>query len=973
MQTIHRHIGIPGIAIAAALLALAALAVFLVSNGVPSAQAGHQQYAAPTNLEVITLSATSVRLTWNGPERPSWWGASSFYTINYEKKGSFTVEGVGSVGSANGGAETITGLDAGAGYRFRVKTQSTAGHNDSPWTDWLTVTMPTVSVSNLGQSYFGPLSTASWSRAQSFTTGGHSKGYTLPVIEAAIGGTATDAQRGGVRAELWSSSGGSPGAKVADLLVPDLAVAGTKSFSARSSPMLMANTQYFFVFYTTDGHNVGIRSTGSNNEDDGALDGWSIGDLAYRLTKDPGATWAPDRRLPVSLMIRVNAAPNYSPTDLSALLVEGSTDGTSFAALTGDAAVAPAFDAATTGYGATVANEVTHVRLTPTVGVTGGATAQVGKSSSLASVTDGSASGAIALDVGANEIIVRVTAEDATTQDYTVTVTRQPQHCATSGSLTGLTITGTVTRSGVAVAVPITSIAAFDTGSSSHAIRVPSDLASLTFTPTWTETAVTGVILYRGNSDGASTRDSTRVGETTASGTALTMSPVQYPALCVRESGATSEQMTHNIDVQRFEGLSFGGATVDDKAYTAGAETPNFSSGNYRGEDALALALPEATGGGDHIDYTATGLPAGLSMGQDRIIRGTPEEATTSPTTVTYTATDDVGGTASLTFQVTVNPPVTFDATALLPFTNDIIEYTVGQENSLNITLPAASGGTGTLTYHLDNRDPRVSISEYATGLFFDPSTRVLSSGVGEEEPPAGQRYALSYWAEDENGAMALAIGRITVAAPPSLAAIDDQSFTVGDAVSLTLPEIVGGSWQVGWSVLRYRLEPEIQGLSFDSEPLTRTLTGTAAVTGSTELTYTVTDRNGVSASRSFTLTVAASPNAPASSPALTALSMSQAGLVVLDWESVEGATGYVVQVRAADGSYPAQAVESLPDGARMISYNSRTDIGEGRMAQAVVAGLTDGSYKVRAAAVNADGAGPWSAEADVTVKVGGL
>ncbi|MCY4663742.1 MAG: fibronectin type III domain-containing protein [Acidimicrobiaceae bacterium] len=417
--------------------------------------------------------------------------------------------------------------------------------------------------------------------------------------------------------------------------------------------------------------------------------------------------------------------------------------------------------------------------------------------------------------------------------------------------------------------------------------------------------------------------------------------------------------------------LSFGGATVDDKAYTVGASAPYPADTTA---DQEQHKLPEATGGYEDVTYTATGLPAGLSMGQDRIIRGTPEEATTSPATVTYTASDESSGSSAfLTFQVTVNPPVTFDAAALLPFTNNIIEYTVGQGSPLSITLPAASGGTGSLTYHLDNRDPRVSISEYATGLFFDPSARVLSSGVGEEEPPAGQRYALSYWAEDENGARALAIGRITVAAPPSLAAIDDQSFTVGDTVSLTLPEIVGGSWQVGWSVLRYRLEPEIQGLSFDSEPLTRTLTGTAAVNGSTELTYTVTDRNGVSASRTFTLAVASGPNAPASAPALTALAVAQRGWAVLDWENVEGATGYVVQVRAADGSYPAQAVESLPDGARMTSYDSRTDIGEGRMAQAVVAGLSDGEYKVRVAAVNADGAGPWSAEADLTVKVGGL
>ena len=547
------------------------------------------------------------------------------------------------------------------------------------------------------------------------------------------------------------------------------------------------------------------------------------------------------------------------------------------------------------------------------------------------------------------------------------------------GHLSGLDIKGTVTRGGETYTFQLIPDPWFDSTTEEYTIKVPSDLASIIFTPTWTGDQVYEVRLVERTNRFYVAGGSKEIAVTTTSGTALTHSDnPRFPTLRARntQGGGLKDKYQHfNLEFVTAASPRFGTATVDDMAYTAGAETPNFNSGDYDGEDVLTLALPEAAAESysGNVTYTATGLPAGLRIGQDRIIRGTPEEATTSPVTVTYTAADEIGGSASLTFQVTVNPPVSFDAAALLPFTNNIIEYTVGQGSPLNITLPAATGGTGSLTYHLDNRDPRVPISEYATGLFFDASTRVLSSGVGEEEPPAGQRYALSYWAEDENGARALAIGRITVAAPPSLAAIDDQSFTVGDTVSLTLPEIVGGSWQVGWSVLRYRLKPEIQGLSFDSEPLTRTLSGTATATGSTELTYTVTDRNGVSASRTFTLTVASGPNAPASSPALTALNVAQLGWVVLDWESVEGATGYVVQVRAADGSYPAQAVESLPDGSRMTSYNSRTDIGEGRMAQAVVAGLTDGSYKVRAAAVNAGGAGPWSAEADFTVKVGGL
>ncbi len=115
------------------------------------------------------------------------------------------------------------------------------------------------------------------------------------------------------------------------------------------------------------------------------------------------------------------AAALSSDADLSGLTASSSTDNMTFSALT----LTPStFDADTTAYTATVANNVTHVKLTPTVSDTG-ATVKVGKAGSLAAVTSGSASGAIVLVDGANEIKVEVTAEDGTKKTYTVTVTRQ--------------------------------------------------------------------------------------------------------------------------------------------------------------------------------------------------------------------------------------------------------------------------------------------------------------------------------------------------------------------------------------------------------------------------------------------------------------------------------------------------------------------------------------------------------------------
>ncbi|MEO6755394.1 MAG: cadherin-like beta sandwich domain-containing protein, partial [Chthoniobacteraceae bacterium] len=76
--------------------------------------------------------------------------------------------------------------------------------------------------------------------------------------------------------------------------------------------------------------------------------------------------------------------------------------------------LAPAFASSTTSYTASVTNGTTTLTFTPTV------------SSSLAAVTvnGGSASTPVPLNVGTNNVSIRVTAQDGTVKIYTVTVTR---------------------------------------------------------------------------------------------------------------------------------------------------------------------------------------------------------------------------------------------------------------------------------------------------------------------------------------------------------------------------------------------------------------------------------------------------------------------------------------------------------------------------------------------------------------------
>ena len=419
---------------------------------------------------------------------------------------------------------------------------------------------------------------------------------------------------------------------------------------------------------------------------------------------------------------------------------------------------------------------------------------------------------------------------------------------------------------------------------------------------------------------------------------------------------------------RHFSSLTFGDPEpeVDDKTYTAGAPTPKRSLSL---DEVIGLKLPMAVGGGYIHTYTATGLPAGLSMSYDLIIRGTPEAATDSPATVTYTVTDEAGNTASLTFNISVAPPVVFDAEDAVTFRGSSFEYTIGQAGLMSYTLPSASGGHGGLTYHLEYVDEGTTvlrtIDDNAPGFSFDSATRVLTSDTGGSAPSEEAVYPVKYSGVDRNGGRATLYNTVAAREAPTLSAIADQSFAIGDAVSLTLPKAEGGSLGYGSTPLEYTLEPEVDGLTFREKQ--RTLSGMPRFVGSTLMTYTVTDVNGVSDSETFTITVANGPAAPTSAPAsVQAIQLSSQGTSGALWGAVTGATGYVVQVIEDGGSYPARPVNSTPDG---VGLNFRDTDPE----QVVIVGIGAGDYKVRVAARNDDGVGPWSAEAGFTVRIGGV
>ncbi|MCY4554950.1 MAG: cadherin-like beta sandwich domain-containing protein, partial [Chloroflexi bacterium] len=161
---------------------------------------------------------------------------------------------------------------------------------------------------------------------------------------------------------------------------------------------------------------------------------------------------------------------------LSGLSGTASTDGSDFSgALTLDSD----FSSGTTSYAATVASAVTHAKLTPTVTDTGKAKVTVGKQGAApAAVTSGSASGAVALDVGDNAIEVVVTAEDGSKQTYTVTVTRQ------SGDATLRGLAGATSTDGSDFSGTLTLDSDFSSGTTTYTATVANAVTHLKLTAT---------------------------------------------------------------------------------------------------------------------------------------------------------------------------------------------------------------------------------------------------------------------------------------------------------------------------------------------------------------------------------------------------------------------------------------------------------------------------------------------------------
>ena len=265
--------------------------------------------------------------------------------------------------------------------------------------------------------------------------------------------------------------------------------------------------------------------------------------------------------------------------------------------------------------------------------------------------------------------------------------------------------------------------------------------------------------------------------------------------------------------------------------------------------------LPSASGGNGQLTYVLVGpLPEGLTYdAASRTLSGTlSADATYAAESegyaLEYSVQDQDGeGPAPLSFTLVVHGMPSFG-------TQVVADQSYEAGEAVDLSLPAAAGGNGALTYRLDGVLP--------PGLAFDAdSAPPTLSGMLPADATYAEGYGLTYGVSDVDGDAVTLTFAIAVNGIPSFAReAEDQQYPAGEAVSLELPAAVGGN-----VALTYRLDGVLpSGLTFD--PATRTLSGTPPEYASYAaegygLTYRVADVDGEEpAPLEFTLRVNGMP-----------------------------------------------------------------------------------------------------------------
>ena len=552
-------------------------------------------------------------------------------------------------------------------------------------------------VSNLGQAD-GFNQALGNDYAVAFTTGSNAAGYSLTSVGVEFGIIHSSFSSSDLTATIHTESSGSPGSSLGTLTKP-------ASFPVSSSDQtltftstgidLSANTTYFLVLdLSRNLATSGIRATNSNNEDSGALAGWSIGNgLVYRAHAMTGSwfTNTPTPKISLGGVVKTaTMSVELSTPQMTQELSAGAAAGSFRVEVSSALATATYFRVCITSNRPTLGLEFEHLQNTVLTldengcadltvsagsterGISGFAVGSVGDvpneviSVTLSEDPDNPLPAGVSIDTSANSFTYTLHDDDPTV----VTLARVGSGAVSEGGTVEFTVTlGRALIAGETIDVPL-SIGG--TGVT---------------TSDWSLAKKTGTSLNAG---------------VTLSGTSTATPTVRFSGAGART--ATLE-LTPVVD----------GATESTETYTIALGSNAAFDASSLGTNVGGGADPHATSNGFSVQVSNKPRPSRVSiLGGGAVTEGVSASFTLTavpappadlPVSVTVTTTGDFGY-GTLPTSVTI--PASGSATLEIPTTNDGVDEAHG---SVTVTLVDGSDydlatSLGTATVRVRDDDP---------------------------------------------------------------------------------------------------------------------------------------------------------------------------------------------------------------------------------------------------------------------------
>ena len=412
---------------------------------------------------------------------------------------------------------------------------------------------------------------------------------------------------------------------------------------------------------------------------------------------------------------------------------------------------------------------------------------------------------------------LQISATDSGNSALTYSATNLPAGL-TINSSTGL-ISGTPTTAGTS---NVTVTAKDTTGAQGSAAFSWTIHNTVTVTNPGTQTGTSG------------TAANLQISATDSGNSALTYSATNLPAgLTINSStglisGTPTTAGTSNVTVTAKDTTGAQGSAAF--SWTIHNTVTVTNPGNQTGavSSATSLQISATDSGNASLTFSATNLPAGLSISSAGLISGSPSTAGTS--NVTVTATDGTTASGSASFSWTINPAAGNTVTVTNPG-----NQTGTSGTAANLQISATDSGNSALTYSATNLPAGLTINS-STGLISGTPTTAGTSNV-------------TVTATDTTNASGSTSFSWTIHNTVTVTNPGNQTGTSGTAANLQI-----SATDSGGATLTYGATGLPAGLSINAS--NGLISGTPTTGANYSVTVTVTDTTSASGSAAFSWTI---------------------------------------------------------------------------------------------------------------------